>query len=112
MDSNNKGGKVPLSRVARWMLVVIGVAAIFLGLVELAPMITDPEFLALFSGTIGSAMLCVAAIVDCTEKGKRSGKAVVSFKRFVAIGAVLVFLGAWALLFMRLEEILKIRFPF
>lgn len=108
MSSSDKGGKGMLSSWS-WLVIWGGIAIVSLALGALFSKL--PEVLALFSGTIGSAMLCTAAVLDCTQKGKRRGKAVGYFKWWVAIGAILVYVGAWGLLFVRLEEIFKTTFP-
>lgn len=111
MDSDNKGGKVP-PNLQTWGIIWAGVTIVWLAIGIVLPEAINPAYLALPLGVVGNGMLCVAAIVDCIQKGKRHGQEAVHFKRLVATGSVLVFWGAWALSFTRLEEILNIRFPF
>ena len=108
MDGNNKGGKLTLP-IPPWVVVVGGITVVLLALGALLSKL--PEGLALFSGAIGSAMLSAVALSECIQKGKRRGEAVVRSKWWVAIGAILVYWGAWGLLFVRLEEIFSTIFP-
>ena len=108
MDSNNKGGKAPLSLCA-WVVIWSGITIVLLLLAALLPNLSEDW--ALLSSAIGSAMLCVAALAECIQKGKRRDKAQVRFKLWVAIGAILVYWGAWGLLFVRLEEIFNTILP-
>ena len=110
MGSNNKGGKMVPSR---WTWAVIGFAVILvLGVLSAEFSILGRfHFYGLLLSFLGSGLLCLAALLDCAQKGERKDKDTADLKKLVATGASLAFAGIWALYFVYLENNFGSWFP-